>query len=289
MRSNLRTRSIASALAFVVAVSSFATPAWADDDGLADRIAVLESAESEDADESLEAVLKDQISNYAGTWSIYVENMTTGETVEINADEKIYGASLMKLYCLGATMEAIERGKVERTDMVENAMSKMITVSDNWSFNYLVKTVGKTAVNLWIAKNGYGSTKVRHGLSPSGNEGDVKADSKGKNETTARDCGKFLKRIYERTNVDALSSSRMLSLLKSQTRTEKIPAGVPESAETANKTGETDDVCHDSAIVWSPNADYVIVVMCSSPGNAWDRADEISAISKTVYETYNGK
>ena len=247
----------------------------------------IERLETNGKKNELEELLRSIVSERTGRWSIYVKNMTTGETAEVNADEKHYPASLVKLFCLGAVLESEELGKLEENETIDGELTKMITISDNWSFNDLVKRIGRDSVNLWIAANGYDSTEVRNGLVPSGNSDGIRSEDGKESETTARDCGKFLERVYLRTNVSREASSKMLNLLRNQTRKGKIPAGVPEPAETANKTGETDDVCHDAAVVWSPNADYVIVVMCTAEGNAWGRSSEIAEISKAVYAFFN--
>ncbi|MBQ1536954.1 MAG: hypothetical protein IIZ73_01385, partial [Ruminococcus sp.] len=51
--------------------------------------------------------------------------------------------------------------------------------------------------------------------------------------------------------------------------------------------GETDNVCHDSAIVYSDGGDYVIVVMAEDEGEAWVCGPFITDISRTVYEYFN--
>ena len=49
--------------------------------------------------------------------------------------------------------------------------------------------------------------------------------------------------------------------LDEETVLKKIPAGVPSGIETGNKTGELDNVDNDAAIVWSPNATYILVII----------------------------
>lgn len=69
-----------------------------------------------------------------------------------------------------------------------------------------------------------------------------------------------------------------------QQRTEKIPAGLPEGTKCANKTGEMNFTQHDAAIVYSPNATYIIVVMSTDCGAA---IGNIRDISKVTYDYFN--
>ena len=233
---------------------------------------------------ALEVKLKDQIKDYSGTFSVYVKDLKSGEYFTIN-NRQMYAASLVKLYAMGAAFAQIRDGKLKEAD-VEDEMRKMIVSSDNWCFNDLTGKIGLNYLNKWIEGQGYANTAVRHGCNPSDNSfGQRTATSF--NRTSVRDCGLFLERVYRKQCVDAVSSGKMLTLLKNQSRRSKIPAGVPAGVTVANKTGETDDTSHDAAIVFSPGGDYILVVMVTAPGSGWSKGSQIAGISKTVYRYFN--
>ena len=140
---------------------------------------------------------------------------------------------------------------------------KALTVSENEPFNTIVQMIGKTKVNRWIRKNGFRKTKVVHDVGLAANSTIVRSGRKG-NTTTVVDCGKFLEMVYRGKCVNKRYSKLMLKLLKKQQRRDKIPAGVPSRVVVANKTGETDEVSHDAAIVYAKKAPYIIVV-CHIP------------------------
>ena len=79
----------------------------------------------------------------------------------------------------------------------------------------------------------------------------------------------------------------MLRFLKKQNTRTKIPAGV-SSGTVANKTGEISNqgVQNDAAIVYTKNADYVIVVMSTTSDNS-KAINNIKEISRIVYQYYN--
>lgn len=232
----------------------------------------------------LEKKLRSAIKGYSGTWSVYVKNLDTNEAICIN-NKKIYAASLIKLYAMGAAYEKVKQGKLKESS-VKNTINSMITVSSNDAFNTIVSRVGKTYINTWCKANGYNSTNQGHGLSPSSNNYGLN-NGTGSNVTTVKDCGRLLESIYRGTCVSQSASKKMLAHLKKQQRRSKIPAGIPGGVTVANKTGETDDTTHDVAIVYSKGADYIICVMGSVPGGAWGASGNITKLSRITYNYFN--
>ncbi len=233
----------------------------------------------------LENRLEKQIKGYSGTWSVYVKNLDTGASLIIN-NKKMYAASLIKLYALGTAYDKIEKGKLKESS-VSGTLRSMITVSDNDSFNLIVKRLGTTAIDKWCEKNGYTQTQQRHGTRPASNFSGTVSRKGGTNLTSVKDVGKLLERIYKGKCVSKSASKKMRSFLRQQQRRSKIPAGIPGGVKVLNKTGETDDYTHDAAIVYSKGANYILVVMGRCPGYAWSAASKIPLISRTVYRYFN--
>ena len=236
--------------------------------------------------EALRPLLVQKLKNLKGSWSVYVKNLKTDESILIN-EKAMYAASLIKLFAMGAVLEQVKEGKQD-LQAVSSWISPMITVSDNGSFNLIVSRIGKKYVNRWIRQNGYKNTKVIHDVGLDANNTVVRRKAVA-NRTTASDCGKLLESIYRGKCVSAAFSKQMLGLLKAQTKREKIPAGLSGGVSSANKTGETDEVSHDAAIVFTPNADYILVVMVTDPGNAWNRDRDIAEVSRMVYRFIRGR
>ena len=233
---------------------------------------------------TLKSQLQKKMKSYRGTWSVYVKNLDTDESFSIN-NRSMYAASLIKLYAMGAVYEKIDEGKIKESS-VSRTINSMITVSDNGSFNTIVRKVGKTYISKWCKNNGYKQTKQTHGLEPSGNSAGL-SSGKGSNMTSVKDCGKFLEDVYRGKCVNKKYSAKMLKTLKKQKRRSKIPAGVPSGVTVANKTGETNSYTHDAAIVYSQGAKYIICVMVYRPGGGWAAAGNIKTLSKNVYQFFN--
>lgn len=232
--------------------------------------------------------LKSEISSYikksaaSGTWSVYVKNMKKNEVVEINSTTRMNSASVIKLYVLATAYDKVNLGSLKESKISSDA-EIMIKNSDNEATNRIISAVGgKSVVNSYISKNGYSSNTQLNRLL-GGNYTSSGID----NYTTSKDVASLLEKIYNRKLVSPKYSDTMLGFLKKQNTRTKIPAGV-SSGTVANKTGEISNqgVQNDAAIVYTKNADYVIVVMSTTSDNS-KAINNIKEISRIVYQYYN--
>ena len=79
----------------------------------------------------------------------------------------------------------------------------------------------------------------------------------------------------------------MLSLLLNQDTRTKIPSGLKESVQVANKTGENDKSQHDIGIVYGARTDYILCVMSENAGKEADAVSNIQRISAMAYYYLN--
>ncbi len=243
----------------------------------------------------LEEKIRKDLAEYDGEWAVYVEDLTRGDAFEIN-NKKMVSASLIKLFIMGKVYEEIEHGTISE-ETVNSDLSSMITVSDNEASNRLVATLGGgTYTDMYQDAFQEGLTKVNsYAVDLACPDTEQQRDMKNarptpipeQNYTSVVDCGKLLSKLYHKSLVSKEADTAMLKLLKQQTRTGKIPAGLPEGIVSANKTGELSDVENDVAIVFSPGADYVICVMSNAVPDTSMARSHITHLSKTVYEFFN--
>ena len=148
-------------------------------------------------------------------------------------------------------------------------------------------TKGRIVSAAWklFYEQGYDDTGIYHTLSPSGTKRE--ATDGRKNHTSPKDCARLLERIYDGTCVSQEASQQMLDLHLAQQIDTKIPAGLPEEAEAANKTGETDEAQHDAAIVFGAETDYILCVMSEDLSDTEEAQERIREISGCVYEALN--
>jgi beta-lactamase class A len=163
----------------------------------------------------------------------------------------------------------------------------MISESNNGSTNTLIDVLGMDTINEFIREHGFEASLLqRKMLEKNGKE----------NYTSTGDCGRVLREVYEGTYVSQEASARIMEAMRAQIARNryKIPAGVPEGIETANKTGElftTDEngvnvtIQNDAAIIFVDNHPYVLTVMTAVPSaGEGEMHSQIAALSSEVYE-----
>ncbi|MGH7507203.1 MAG: serine hydrolase, partial [Longimicrobiales bacterium] len=105
------------------------------------------------------------------------------------------------------------------------------------------------------------------------------------NRVTAHGLLAALRAIEEGRAVSEQASREMLAILHDQEFRSGIPAGLPDDARVANKTGEMSTVAHDAGIVYLPDREpYVLVVLTRWTPDAAARQRTIAAISRAVFE-----
>lgn len=215
-------------------------------------------------------------------WSAGLIDLTAMQSCYLDS-ESMQAASLIKLYIMGAVYESYDSlCSAYGTDYIDSLLFSMITVSDNDAANTLTNYLGsgddasgRQVVNDYCQKNGYNDSFMgRMLLAPADN---------GDNYTSVKDCCKFLLKIY---NQEIAHAAEMMSLLQHQERTHKIPQGIPEGVQTANKTGELGDVENDAAVIFAQHP-YIFVVMSQNLSDVGAAQSSIASLSSTVYFTLN--
>ena len=227
--------------------------------------------------------LVSKIGTLPGEWSVYVKNLRTNETLTIN-NKRMYPASQMKLFCMTAVYEKIEKGEIREAD-VKDLLSQLISYSSNEAFNILVLRYDKYMVRNWIQANGYNDTNESAGFLGGPNYAQTIV-APGSNYTTVQDVGRLFEDIYFGRCVSPTASKKMLDLLIKQHYRYKIPDSLPKGVKTANKTGDVNDYTHDCAIVYLDGEPYVVAIMCRAPGQGYGCAKHLRTLSRMVYDYF---
>ncbi|MCX8008387.1 MAG: class A beta-lactamase-related serine hydrolase [Patescibacteria group bacterium] len=208
-----------------------------------------------------------------GKFSIVIQHFQTGEYYAINEHDIFQPASLYKLWVMATTMEKIQNGELSKdTQLTENvqslneafqissesaelkegivsytvydAINQMIGISHNYAALLLSKTIRNKTVQSFLDTNGFYESKI--GQPP---------------QITAADTALFLKKLYHGELINPELSQEMLSILKKQKITRKLPKHLPKHISIAHKTGELGQYSHDAGIVFHETGDYMIVVL----------------------------
>jgi beta-lactamase class A len=107
------------------------------------------------------------------------------------------------------------------------------------------------------------------------------------NSATARGLTQTMKLIVEGKAVSELASEKMIWILLGQEFNESIPALLPKSAKVAHKTGWTDDVYHDTGIVYPAGRQpYILSIMTKGFTEKQEREAHqcMANLSKMIYD-----
>ena len=233
--------------------------------------------------------IRNTVSSYNGTWSVYIGNLSTGQAL-IVGDRPMKSASVMKLFIMAAVYDQIDQGNLERTEETVSLLRSMIIDSSNEAANRLLLKLGDgsyaegvAAVNRFVQLHGYSSgTHEYNGFQDSSSY----VDPSHFNQIMAKDIGLLLSRIYYREFISRAVCNEIESMMLDQKTRYKIPKGIPEGILVGNKTGEMDSVQNDAAVIYGRDVDFVIVVLSM---DVWDKdtaCQDIQEISRIAYDFF---
>ncbi|MBI3297600.1 MAG: serine hydrolase [Elusimicrobia bacterium] len=240
--------------------------------------------------------------------ALYVKDLQRGWEWSYHSDDLFPAASLIKLPIMIGVFEKIQRGqlslysklKLRRTTRmggsgslkwsrdgtsytVRYLLEKLIKESDNTAMMLLLDEVGIGFLQQYFPQMGLVYTEINpDGLRLSSDQ------VRGENYTTAREMGVLLERIYRGELVNGFASELMLDILKRKRARSRLAKHLPPGWQIAHKTGLLRRSCHDASIVFSPNGDYVMVVLTGRVDNYPTAKDFIARLGKVTYKHYRG-
>ena len=173
--------------------------------------------------------------------------------------------------------------RLGRTMSVERLAYHMITSSSNFATNLLVDVVGVPVIQTALAEMKIDGIEVLRGV-----EDQAAFDAGLNNEVTANGLLKLLRLIAEGRAYGEEASARMREILLDQRFKGGIPAGLPEAARVAHKSGNISTVHHDAGIVYlEGRKPYVLVVLTQFPNEA-GVTTAVADVSRDIYECLAG-
>lgn len=261
---------------------------------------VAASSNTEDS-KTLELLVQNELANAQGDYAVAVKNLNTGENYFFNEHKIFESASLYKLFVMATVFQKIQDGNLSQNDIlsqkiailnqkfqissesaeltegditlpINSALTRMITISDNYSALLLAEKVRLSQVSSFLKQNGLTESRV-------GTSGENPA-------TSAYDIALFFEKLYSGELASKSNTQAMLVLLKNQKLNSKLPRLLPEDTEISHKTGELGRLSHDAGVVSTPKGDYIIVVLTQT-SNPLVANEKIANISKSVYDYFN--
>lgn len=254
-------------------------------------------------------MLKEKLINYLENknlnYSICIKNLMTNDLYCINHTQKVFSASIIKLYIMGAALEAVHkkklsltnRYKVSKTEQVrfsivtllneENSYTLkdliilMIIQSDNTATNKLIDIVGMDNINEFIKRMGFKNTLLQRKMM------DAEARKNGKeNYTSAEDTLLFFQLVYDGKLIDKEYSELMKYILTHQLDGSMMRIYLPDELTIAHKTGDLDFLKHDAGIVYTETTDYIFIMFTWNTESDCYARNAIGEVSRDVYESF---
>jgi beta-lactamase class A len=222
-----------------------------------------------------------------------LRNPAQPEEASFRGDERIYPASVVKLFYLAAAHRWLEDGKLSETNELNRALRDMIVDSSNDASHYVVDALTGTtsglelppdemaiwgakrnAVNRYFTGLGYASINVNQKPWCEGPYGRERAylgeERENRNKLTTRATARLLTEIATGKAVTRERSAAMLALLRrdrtavSQDQDDQANGftgvGLEPSARLFSKAGWTSEVRHDAAYVELPGGARFVLV-----------------------------
>ena len=247
----------------------------------------------------VEALVK-SAQGFPGKWAIFVKDLKTQNTYELNSAQVFGAASVYKLAVMYAAYDTIDAGKLKKSDVlsstktsldqeiagmqnqvspqpdqtetvsytVERALNLMITISDNYSALLLAERLGWANMDKLMEQRGFAEINLVGENSPN---------------ITARSTAALLEKIYKKEAVAKIYSEEMINLLLAQKINNRIPKYLPVNTKVAHKTGELETIRNDAGIVYGKKGNYIFVFLTET-ANPLEATETIATLSKQIFE-----
>lgn len=184
---------------------------------------------------------------------------------------------------LGRDADPAVYGNLGKTMTVRDLAYHMIITSSNLATNLLIELVGVESVRLALDEIGVSGLRVLRGVE------DQRAFDAGlNNEATASGLLSLLRAIAEKRTYSSEASDEMLEILHDQQFRGGIPAGLPDKARVAHKTGNISTVHHDAGIVYMENREPFVLVVLTQFSPEVGRGKAVADVSRDVYNMLAG-
>lgn len=243
-------------------------------------------------DPDLESRLSEVLGADGASFAVFAKRLSDGRGAAVNANAVFYAASTFKVSVM---YEAFRQRSLGLLDFAEqyritdyyagfnagpallaacevtsigDAISAMMSISDNIAAVFLSDRVGSRNINADFAAMGMESTRIAEDM-----------------PVTAADMGVLLEAIFRAHGVTQQDARDMLALMGTESLSDRIPARLPPGTGVAHKTGNYSNATNDVGIVFAPSGPYIVVLLSAW---GWDRdAAEIEAeLSRIVYDYF---
>ncbi len=272
----------------------------------------------------LEKKLQELAASHRGSVALYAKNLTTGESVSIDAARPVQTASVIKLALMLEVFEQVKSGKLKLsaplvltkdnqvpgsgilnlmdpglTLNLKDVVTLMMVLSDNTATNMVIDAVRLSSTNEMLGRMGLKNTYFYKKVYKKP-EGPMPADQRefGLGKTTAEEMARVMENIY-RCGLDDRELCRlMITIMRNQQYRDMLPRYL-ETGDTseelsviADKIGALDDVRNDVALVYTKRGPIIISVFTyHNEDQSWTPENKaeilIGRLARTVVDAWS--
>ncbi len=242
-----------------------------------------------DSFKEIESAFKEETKGLSGVYGLYVSRLDGSGSYGVYEDDAFEAASLIKLPVLVALYKEAELGNVnldekyilEEGDKVGGAGSLQYKPAGTaYSYRQLAQLMGNQSDNtaFRIVRNLLGDRKIQETANYLG----MTKTSLSQNETSPRDVGILLEKLYGGQILSQESASEILNFLTNTLYEDHLAAGIPSEIRVAHKYGREVHVVNDAGVVFSDKP-FILVIL--SKGVVEPEADEVFPnLAKLIFE-----
>lgn len=243
------------------------------------------------ADEIREGLIE-YISEFEGEYSIYYEDLVSGDAFGINHNSILTAASLNKvpiifyLYSLANKREIDLEEKITllKSDIQDYGTGKLryekpggvytlknlselaFKHSDNTAAHLLTIRLGEDKIQSFVNSLGLSATNIAF------------------NETSPKDFGILMSKFYNNELMSEALKNELMDYMSDTEFENRIPRYL-ENAKVYHKIGDSDNMVHDGGIVVpSERSPFVLVVMTQGIVEEEKAQDNIGKIAKEIFD-----
>lgn len=294
---------------------------------------------------TLEEKLSSILAAHRGRVALFAANLVTGAEIDIDADRVVQAASTIKLAILYAAVEEIRAGRASWSDRLtlkasdqvprsgvllffdtpmqltlKDALTLMISMSDNTATNLVIDYLGLDCVNACIVRLGLSNTRLYRKVFCPPSEAQTEEQQRfGLGKTTPREMARLMQIIFDGNFSPASSANKnpaaehslapkdqdedknlrevMLPMLRNQFYRDGIPRYLgrlytDNESRIANKTGELNAVRNDVATIESSRGTLILSIFTfENEDESWSVENEgevtIGKLARAIVEAWS--
>ena len=256
-------------------------------------------------DHRLQQKMEEIVKGFRGDIGVYIKNLHTGKVAMFNADTIFPTASMVKVPIMIGIQDKLEKGELEYHQLFEykdsllyagedilgsfksgekiglhKVIMLMLTTSDNTASLWLQSLAGTgTRINQILDSLGLVNTRV-NSRTPGREEN---RNVYGWAQTTPREMGLLMEKIYRGEVISKKASEKMIRLLGRNYNDEQAIAAIPPYVFVASKNGCVNASRNEILLVMAPHGPYIFSVTTKNiQDQSWDNANEAWTLTRRL-------